>query len=66
MRPCYSRRQHYPILEKLGVKNLAVCENQGKQHKPKVMKNKAGRGDAKKTKRRTEIQVLTKDSTVST
>ena len=63
MRPCYSWRQHYPILEKLDVKNLAVCENQSKQHKSKVMKNKAGRDHAKKTKRRTEIQVLTKDST---
>ena len=29
---------HYSMLEKLGIKNLAVCENQGKQHKLRVMK----------------------------
>ena len=26
------------MLEKRGFKNLAVCENQGKQHKLRVMK----------------------------
>ena len=26
------------MLEKLGIKNLALCENQGKQHKSRVMK----------------------------
>ena len=39
------------MLEKLGTKNLALCESQGKQHKPKVMKKKKqGEDDAKKTK----------------
>ena len=38
------------MLEKLGIKNVAVCENQGKQHKLRVMKKKQGRGDTKKTK----------------
>ena len=39
---------HYRTLEKLGVKNLAVCENQGKQHKSRVMKTKQGGDGAKK------------------
>ena len=26
------------MLEKLGIRNLAVCQNQGKQHKLRVMK----------------------------
>ena len=34
----FYRRTHYPMLGKLGIKNLAVCENQGKQHKLRVMK----------------------------
>ena len=38
------------MLEKLGTKNLAVCENQGKQHKLRVMNKKQGEDDAKKTK----------------
>ena len=33
MCPCYSRRAHYPTLEKPGVQNVAACKNQGKQHK---------------------------------
>ena len=34
----FYRRTHYPMLEKLGIKNLALCENQGKQQKSRVMK----------------------------
>ena len=63
MSPCYSRRTHYPMLEKHGAKKLVVRENKGKQQKSRVMKKKHGGDDAKKTKRLTEIQVLTKDST---
>ena len=63
MRPCHSRRTHYPTLDKPGVQNLAICENQGKQRKLRVMKKKITGDDAKKTKRLTEIQVLTKDFT---
>ena len=51
------------MLEKLDTKNLAVCENQGKQHKLRVMKEKTGRGWCKKDKRLTYKQVLTKDFT---
>ena len=36
----FYRRTHYPMLEKLGIKNLALCENQGKQHKLRVMKKR--------------------------
>ena len=36
------------MLEKLGTKNLVVFENQGKQHKLRVMKKKQGGNDAKK------------------
>ena len=46
----FHRRTHYPMLEKLSTKNLAVCENQGKQHKLRVMKKKQRGDDAKKTK----------------
>ena len=40
------------MLEKLGTKNLVVCENQGKKHKLRVMKKKKKQGgdDAKETK----------------
>ena len=38
------------MLEKLGTKNLAMCENQGKQRKLRVMKKKQRGDDAKKTK----------------
>ena len=41
----FYRRTHYPILEKVGIKNLAVCENQGKSDE-----KKQGGGDTKKTK----------------
>ena len=54
------------MLEKLGTKNLAVYENQGKQHKlrVRVMKKKVGGGGGcKKDKRFTDKQVLTKDFT---
>ena len=46
----FYRRAH-PMLGKLGTKNLAVCENQRKQHKlrVRVMKRNVW-GDAKKTK----------------
>ena len=30
---CYSRRIHYPTLEKPGAQNIAACKNQGKQCK---------------------------------
>ena len=67
--PCYSRRRHYLTLEKLGAQNIAACENQGKQCKlsdhwksvKRFLKKIITWGDAKKkTKRLTEIQVLTK------
>ena len=29
---CYSKRKYYSILEKPGAQNIAVFENQGKQH----------------------------------
>ena len=51
------------MLEKPSTKNLAVCENQGKEHKLRVMKKKARRGWCKKDKRLTDKQVLTKDFT---
>ena len=38
------------MLEKLCIKNLAVCENQGKQYKLTTMKKKQGVDDAKMTK----------------
>ena len=44
MRPCFSRRTHYPMLEKPGVQNLEVCENQGKKHKSRVMKKENYKG----------------------
>ena len=56
-------RTHYPMLEKFGTKYLAACENQGKQHKLRVMKKKPGRGWCKKYKRLTDNQVVTKDFT---
>ena len=63
MHPCYSRRTH-PTLQKPGVQNLAACENEGKQCKPRMMKKKKiTENDAVKIKRLTEIQVLTKDLT---
>ena len=49
------------MLKKLGTKNLAMCENQGKQRKLRVMKKKAEKGWCKKNKRLTDKQVLTKD-----
>ena len=38
------------MIEKLGSKNLPVCENQSKQHKLRVMKKKQGGKDEKETK----------------
>ena len=61
MHPCYSRRTH-PTLQKPGVQNLAACENERKQCKPRMMK-KITENDAVKIKRLTEIQVLTNDLT---
>ena len=67
MCPFYSKITHYTKLEKLGAQNIAVCENQGKQHISKdnwklikmfLLKKK--RDDTRKTKRLTETQVLTK------
>ena len=40
----FYRRTYYPMLKKFGTKTLAACENQGKQHKLRVMKKKSGRG----------------------
>ena len=42
MYPCYSMRTH-PTLEKPDVQNLAACENEGKQWKPRMMKRKQQR-----------------------
>ena len=49
------------MLEKLGTKNLAVCQNQGKQHKLRVIKKK--KKWCKRDKRLTDKKVLTKDFT---
>ena len=65
---CYNRRKHYPLLEKPGVQNKTASENKGKQHKlcdhQKFLKNMLffliPGGDAKKTKRLTQIQVYKK------
>ena len=38
------------MLQKLGIKYLAVYENQGKLYKLRMMKKKMGRDDAKKEK----------------
>ena len=46
----FYRITHYPMLQKLGIKNLAVYENQGKLYKLRMMKKKMGRDDAKKEK----------------
>ena len=51
------------MLEKPGVQNLAACENEGKQCKPRMKKKTTTENDAKKTKRLTKMQVLTKDFT---
>ena len=49
MHPCYSRRTH-PTLEKPGAQNLAACENEGKQCKPRMMKRKQKRMMQKREK----------------
>ena len=62
-------RTIYPTLEKNGVRNIAVCKNQGKQcefndhwKSIKIMFLKETTGDdTEKTKRLTGIQVSTKD-----
>ena len=46
----FYRGTHYSMLEKLGIKNLAVCENQGKQHKLRVMKKSRERVIQKRQK----------------
>ena len=51
------------MLGKLGTTNLAVCENQGKKHKLRVMKKNKAERDDEKDKRLTDKQVLTKDFT---
>ena len=70
--PCYSRRTHYPTLEKPGAQNIAACENQGKQCKLSdhwksiktlFLKKIITGDDAKKTKWLTEMQILTKEFT---
>ena len=56
------------MVEKPGAQNITVCENQGKQReregslkiKKTVFKKKMTGDNVKKTKRLTEIQVLTK------
>ena len=68
MCPCFNGRTHYSTLEKLGAQNITACENQGKQRgiegslkiKKALVLIKVTGDDAKKTKRLTEIQVLTK------
>ena len=67
MCPCYNRRTHYPTLEKHGVQNITACENQDKQCKlryhwklKKTLLEKITGDDKKKTKRLTEIEVLSK------
>ena len=73
MCPCYSNKTHYPPLENPVVQNIAVCESQVKQHESSdhwtsiktIFLEKTTRDDAKKTKRLTEVQVLTKDCTSS-
>ena len=67
--PCYSRKQ-YSMPEKPGAQNIAVCENQGKQHKfsihwkPIIISfwKKSNWGWYRKEKK-IEIQVLTKHFT---
>ena len=58
MHPCYSRRTD-PTLQIPGVQNLGACENvsaiQTENDEKKITEN-----DAKKDKKITEIQVLTK------
>ena len=51
------------MLEKFGIKNLAVCENQGKQHKLRVMKKKSREEMMQKRQKIdwTDKQVSTKD-----
>ena len=59
------------MLEKLGAQNIAAFENQGKQCEvsdhweflKEVFKKKKTGDDTKKTRRLTEIQVLTKKFT---
>ena len=65
--PSYNRRTHW-MLKKPGAQNMTACENQGKQCKlsdhwksfKKPIFLKVTKDDTKKTKRFTEIQVLTK------
>ena len=58
---CYSRRTHYPTLEKPGAQNVAACEKQGKQRE--LSDHWKSVSNPKKTKRLTGIQVLIKDFT---
>ena len=75
MCPCYNRRTHNPVVKKSGAQNITACENQGKATRndwslkiKKQKKNKKQNGflkkiegdNTKKTKRLTEIEVLTK------
>ena len=68
---CHSRRTHYPTLEKPGAQNIAAYGNPGKQRElsdhwksiKKLFSKKITGDDAKKTKKLTGIQVLTKDFT---
>ena len=46
----FYRRTDYPTYEKLGIKHWAMCENQGKQHKLKVMKKSRERMIQKRQK----------------
>ena len=46
----FYRRTHYPVSKKLGIKNLAVCESLGKQHKWRVMKKGSERMIQKRQK----------------
>ena len=69
--PCYNRRtRYYPTLEKPAAQNITACESQGKQRelsdhwklKKRFFKKITG-DDAKRTKRLTGMQVLTKTFT---
>ena len=69
--PCYNRRtRYYPTLEKPAAQNITACESQGKQRElsdhwklKKRFFQKITGDDAKRTKRLTEMQVLTKTFT---
>ena len=65
----YNKRTHYPMLEKPSAQNITACENQGKprklsdhwKYKKRTKTVIFDKGiTQKKTKRMTEIKLLTK------